>query len=470
MNEGSINLQNFYRGKRCFIVATGPSLAYKDLSFLKNEITIALNLAPLTLDLFGIKPTFNIIADNFQYPSFKEIYQELTYNSDVKKIIVASACDTFPENLKDENTYFFPIKLQQEIPNFSRNPLKEGFSRGKTVAFDAIQLAYYLGFSEVYILGMDMKIDNEWGKNGHCYEIQKNKKFPNVAFYNNNSFEIQRGLPGHPEYQTYINECMSLAKIAFEKENKKIFVDSRSLSDVFEKRDILKEFGNVKKVVAFVPAKGTSNRLIGKNTKPLGGKPLFLHILDTLLKCVAIDEVYLDSESDEVFKLAEGRLHKDLKRDPSLATNKTDGNQLLLNEASKVDADIYLQALPTSPFLSEETINEAVFKLIISNENDSLFAVKKGKKYLWNEDESPANYDPLNIPNSVDLKDTIVETMGLYLIRKEILFKRNSRIGDKPILFDIPFIETIDIDNLEDFQFAEVVYSGLEVLKNERRL
>jgi CMP-N-acetylneuraminic acid synthetase len=235
--------------------------------------------------------------------------------------------------------------------------------------------------------------------------------------------------------------------------------------NVFEKKDILREFGNIKKVVAFVPAKGTSNRITGKNIKKLGGKPLFLHILDTLLKCNIIDEVYLDSESEEIFSLAKGRTHRELRRDPLLATNKTDGNQLLLNEASKVDADIYIQALPTAPFLTSKTINDAVFKLIISNKNDSLFTTIRSKMYLWNENGLPINYDSFHIPNSVDLESTIAETMGLYVIKKEALFKRKSRIGENPILFDIPFIESIDINVPEDFEFAEIVYRGREGIR-----
>jgi CMP-N-acetylneuraminic acid synthetase len=461
-------VKDSYKGKRCFIVATGPSLAYKDLSFLKNEITIALNLAPITLDIQGIRPTFNIIADKFQYPSFKEVFKELTYKKNVKKIIVASACETFPEELKDEETYFFPKKLKQEKANFSENPIVNGFARGKTVAFDAIQLAYYLGFDEVYILGMDMDTNKNWGENGHCYEIQKNARFKGMEFFKNNSMQIQRGLPGHPKYRELIESCMALAKNHFEKAGRKIFNDSRSTINVFEKKDILKEFGNLKKIVAFVPAKGTSTRLKAKNLKELGGKALFLHILDTLSNCYMVDEVYLDSESNEIFNIAKGRTHKIMLRDPSLASNKTDGNQLLLNEASKVDADIYVQALPTAPFLTSETIDNAIFKLLTSQNNDSLFAVIKDKRYLWKDNGSAINYDPIKIPNSIDLDSTITETMGLYIIRRETLIERKSRIGNKPILFEIPQIEAIDINTPEDFNFAEIVYRGMEVFKNEK--
>jgi len=58
------------------------------------------------------------------------------------------------------------------------------------------------------------------------------------------------------------------------------------------------------KVVAFVPAKGSSERIENKNAKLLDGRPLVVHTLDKLLKCRNVDEVYLDTESDDIAKLA----------------------------------------------------------------------------------------------------------------------------------------------------------------------
>ena len=455
-------VKDSYCGKRCFIMATGPSLAYKDLSFLKEETVIALNLAIITLDLYGITPAFNIISDKYQYINYKEVYEKLTYNKPVNKVIVSSACETFPKDLIDENTFFSPIKLQQEKADFSTNPMINGFARGKTVAVDAIQLAYYLGFDEVYIIGMDMKMDCDWGKDGHCYEVHKNKRFENIKILTKESHEIQRGPPGHPEYMAIIEECMVLAKSKFNQSKRKLFNDIRSELNSLDKIDILKKFGNIKKVVAFVPAKGTSSRVPGKNMRILGDKPLFLHILDTLLNCVTIDEVYLDTESDDVFNLAKERKHKCLKRDINLASNKTNGNELLMNEAKNIEADIYIQALPTAPFLSSNTINESVFQMLINKEKDSLFTVTKDNLYLWNSNGTPTNYNPLDIPNSIDLDETIIETMGLYLIRRNALTAIKARIGKSPILFNVPAIEAVDIDTEEDFKFSEIIFEGLK--------
>ena len=116
------------------------------------------------------------------------------------------------------------------------------------------------------------------------------------------------------------------------------------------------------KIIAFLPAKGTSSRIENKNIKLLDGKPLFLHTLEKLVACDFIDEVYLDSESEEIFSLAENVKCNFLKRDVSLATNMTDGHSLFYNEAKQVEADIYIQILGTSPFIKKELYPDSKVK------------------------------------------------------------------------------------------------------------
>lgn len=220
------------------------------------------------------------------------------------------------------------------------------------------------------------------------------------------------------------------------------------------------------KVVAFLPAKGTSSRIENKNIKLLDGKPLFLHTLEKLNLCDFIDEVYLDSESEEIFSLAENENCYFLKRDPLLATNKTDGNSLFYNEARQVEADIYIQILGTSPFIKKETIKKGIEILKTQNEYDSVVLVKKEKLYTWNE--QTANYNLEHIPNSVDLPDTIIETMGLYITRKNVALKMKKRIGKNPYLLEASTIEAVDVNYPDEFELANFIAAGMR--EKERQL
>jgi CMP-N-acetylneuraminic acid synthetase/regulator of RNase E activity RraA len=220
------------------------------------------------------------------------------------------------------------------------------------------------------------------------------------------------------------------------------------------------------KAAAFLPAKGSSNRIPNKNTMLLDGEPLFLRSLKKLMSIPIIDEVFLDTESHEIIDLASEVKCKILKRDPVLASNKTDGNLLFYNEVLNTDADICIQLLGTSPFIKSETIIKGLKILIDNPDYDSVVAVRKEKQYKW-IDGYPA-YDINHIPNSVDLEDTIIESMGLYIVRRKTAIETKRRIGNKPYLLEIDPLESIDVNWPPDFELANLIAVGLR--EQERRL
>lgn len=219
------------------------------------------------------------------------------------------------------------------------------------------------------------------------------------------------------------------------------------------------------KVVAFLPAKGTSSRVDNKNIKLLDGKPLFLHSLEKLTECDFIDEVYLDTESDHIIDLASEVNCKVLKRDPALANNKTDGHQLFMNEVHQVEADIYIQILCTSPFIEKETLRHGVHQLLESNEHDSAVLVREERQYLW-KDGKPT-YDVDRIPNSNELAPNVIETMGLYMVKRDAALKLKKRIGLTPLVLKASPTEAIDVNYPEDFELANLIAAGKRAAKRK---
>lgn len=215
----------------------------------------------------------------------------------------------------------------------------------------------------------------------------------------------------------------------------------------------------ITKVVAFLPAKGSSERIESKNMKLMDGKPLFLYTLEKLVSCEFIDEVYLDSESDEILNYAPYLNYIPLKRDPKLANNKTDGHCMFYNEVRQVEADIYVQILGTSPFIRKETIKKGIDILKSHQEYDSVVLVRREKQYTWNEN-GPV-YDKNNIPNSINLPDTLIETMGLYIVRSDVAHKNRQRYGEHVYLLEAEAIEAVDVNFPDDFHLAEVIAKGL---------
>jgi regulator of RNase E activity RraA/CMP-N-acetylneuraminic acid synthetase len=211
------------------------------------------------------------------------------------------------------------------------------------------------------------------------------------------------------------------------------------------------------KVVAFVPAKGESSRVAKKNLRILDGEYLYKRKLRQLLATPLVDAVYLDTDSEEIIGLADDLPVHAIRRPADLASNATDGHALFAFECAYVDADIYIQALCTSPFITAETITRAL-EALLASEHDSLVAVTRAKLYEW--DNGRPAYGQGRIPNSIDLPERVIEQMGLYIVRKSKEGPITRRFGSNPLLFDLDALEAVDINYEEDLRLGERLAMG----------
>lgn len=211
------------------------------------------------------------------------------------------------------------------------------------------------------------------------------------------------------------------------------------------------------KIVAVVPMKLNNRRLPQKNVKPFtNGKPLCWYILSTLMQIKDIDKVYVYC-SDERIKEYIPEEVCFLKRDSSLDLDTTKMNEVLNAFSQDVKADIYVMTHTTAPFISKESIEKGI-SAVRDNDYDSAFAAKKLQDFLW-KDGKPFNYELDNIPRTQDLPIIYEETSGFYIYKSEVLTKWNRRIGDKPYIVEVGEIESVDIDEEEDFMIADALYN-----------
>ncbi len=217
------------------------------------------------------------------------------------------------------------------------------------------------------------------------------------------------------------------------------------------------------KTVAVVPMKLNNRRLPQKNTKSFtNGKPLCSYILSTLLKVSGIDEVYVYCSNPDIKDfIPEGVNY--LKRSESLDQDSTKMNEVLKCFAEDVPAGIYVMTHTTAPFISSESIEKGL-NAVLSGEYDSSFAAKKLQDFIW-KDGKPFNYELNNIPRTQDLEPLFEETSGFYIYRSEVMTKLNRRIGDKPFITEVGEIESIDIDEPEDFEIADAVFN--HIMRNQ---
>lgn len=212
------------------------------------------------------------------------------------------------------------------------------------------------------------------------------------------------------------------------------------------------------KLVAFVPMRHHSQRVAGKNYRLLAGKPLFHHVVETLLAVPEIAEILVDTDSDPIMDGVRQYFPQVtvLPRPEHLRADDVPMNDILIHDTAQVQADFYLQTHSTNPLLKPQTVSRAIQSLITSYPKyDSLFSVTRLQTRLYDGYGHAINHDPAVLIQTQDLPPVYEENSCLYIFTRENLLRRHHRIGQKPIMFEIDAEEAWDIDEELDFAITD---------------
>ena len=146
---------------------------------------------------------------------------------------------------------------------------------------------------------------------------------------------------------------------------------------------------------------------------------------------------------------------KFLKRPEFLDRDETLGKEIYEEFTKTVDADIYILAHTTSPFLKVETFENALNKVKCEG-FDSAFSAEKIQTFTWYKGK-PLNYDLKEIPRTQTIEPVFVETSAFFMFKRDIWKIHKQRIGFKPYMALVDKVEGVDIDWPEDFEFAEKI-------------
>jgi CMP-N-acetylneuraminic acid synthetase len=209
----------------------------------------------------------------------------------------------------------------------------------------------------------------------------------------------------------------------------------------------------------------SSERVKGKNYRVLGDRPLYQHIVSTLLQVPEIDQVVIDTDSDTIIdQVAEVFPQvKVLVRPEHLRAGEIPMNDVLLNTTGQLEADVFLQTHSTNPFLTAGTVSaalQAYTEGVRAGTHDSLFTVTRIQARLWDADAQAVNHDPAVLLRTQDLPPIYLENSCGYVFTRDTLVSRGNRIGSKPYLFEMDHLEAIDIDEERDFRLAEAVWQA----------
>lgn len=137
-------LKNKYGGNRCFIIGNGPSLTKTDLKFLKNEYTFGTNRLYILFDELGFSTTFYVAIDA---QIIRQYSHDINLISANKFIMWKNRHDL----RLDSETIFF----EQDLDISFKSDVTKKLYTGGSVTYIAMQLAYYMGFNPVILVGVD---------------------------------------------------------------------------------------------------------------------------------------------------------------------------------------------------------------------------------------------------------------------------------------------------------------------------
>jgi CMP-N-acetylneuraminic acid synthetase len=203
-----------------------------------------------------------------------------------------------------------------------------------------------------------------------------------------------------------------------------------------------------------------SQRVPGKNYRDLAGKPLYQHIIKTLIAVPELNEIVVDTDSEPVMNGLRQSFPqvKIIDRPERLRADDMPMNEILIHDTGQYPADFYLQTHSTNPLLKSETISRAIQSLITNYPKfDSLFSVTRWQTRFYDKDGNAVNHDPRELIQTQDLPPMYEENSCIYIFTRENLLAKRHRISDRPLMFEIPRLEAVDIDEESDFLIADLL-------------
>lgn len=225
-------------------------------------------------------------------------------------------------------------------------------------------------------------------------------------------------------------------------------------------------------LVALVPMRHHSERVPGKNYRPMAGRPLYAYILETLLACRSVAQVVVDTDSPDIREgiVSHFPTVRLIERPDHLRGGDVPTNAVLEHDVRLVPSRFYLQTHCTNPLLRPETVDRAAQAFLSAfPDKDSLFSVTRWHKRLWDSRGRPINHDPGVLLRTQDLPPVLEENSCLYLFERDGFLATGNRVGRSPVLFEMDAIEALDIDEEQDFSLVEAVMRAGASLGEKRQ-
>lgn len=226
-----------YVGKRCFIIGNGPSLKSEDLEKIRGEYAFAANRIHLLYDKTGWRPTFYMCQDKHMLQSEQETIASFTENVFIgfnSMITYGISLANATAYLLDDRAYLWRMKNMPFSDDCANSVID-----ASTVTYSSMQLAIYMGFTEIYLLGVDHKYAHTLDKNKRITYDPTVKQYFDDAYRNAyTKFEKEKGTILAVYDMEAVNNAYECAKYSAENHNSRIYNATRGGElEIFDRVD-----------------------------------------------------------------------------------------------------------------------------------------------------------------------------------------------------------------------------------------
>ena len=215
------------------------------------------------------------------------------------------------------------------------------------------------------------------------------------------------------------------------------------------------------KKIAFIPIRGGSKSIPKKNIKIFCGKPLIYWNLIELENCNQVDEVVVASDSEDIISVVEEFKFSKVviyRRSNENAQDHSTSESIMLEyiNFAKLDlSDVFMLVQATSPFTKSNDFSNG---LKMMSSYDTVFSCAKIKRFIWDKDSNPLNYDFKNRPRRQDFDGTYMENGAFCISLVSDIIKYNNRISGNIGICEMPEYTFVEIDEPEDWIIAERLF------------
>ena len=221
----------------------------------------------------------------------------------------------------------------------------------------------------------------------------------------------------------------------------------------------------MKKIIAFIPARGGSRGIPNKNIKEFAGKPLILHSIEYALESKLVHKVIVSTDDSKISKISKNAGVSVIKRPSELCTDTATTESAIEHylHSSKVKPDIIILLQATSPLRPKGSLDEAL-RHFQKGGYDSLLSICSTHRFFWrvkDDNTTYAEYDYLNRPRRQDMKlenVRFIENGSLYIFSHAHFEKTGNRLGGKIGFVEWPEDCNIEIDTITNFKILEGIF------------